>query len=194
MTRQRRGAVVNLSSVAGLLGNAGQANYAAAKAGVVGFTKSLAQEVGRYGICANVVTPGHIATDPVRQLPEEMLERAVERVELRRLGNPEEVADLASFLLSDRAAYLTAACSASTAASSDRAVCRRHRPRIGTRRTPATLNTPPPSGGSGKPRVNHAPGTALAQEGGETMAAATAPRTQPSPPPPARQSPPFTSD
>lgn len=109
MMKRRRGVIVNLSSIAGVHGNAGQANYAAAKAGIVAFTKSVAKEVGRYGIRANVVTPGFIETDPVLSLPAERLERAREQVSLRRLGTPDEVADLISFLVSDRSAYITGA-------------------------------------------------------------------------------------
>ena len=107
MMRRRCGSIVTMSSVSGIRGNAGQCNYAAAKAGIIGFTKSLAQEVGRYGIRANVVAPGFIATDQVAVLPERLQERAKDRVALRRFGQPEEVADLVSFLVSDRASYLT---------------------------------------------------------------------------------------
>lgn len=96
-----------MSSVAGLHGNPGQTNYAASKAGIIGFTKSLAREVGRYGIRANVVVPGFVATDPVMDLPAELRQRFMERVPLGRFGEPHEVADLVSFLLSDRAAYIT---------------------------------------------------------------------------------------
>jgi 3-oxoacyl-[acyl-carrier protein] reductase len=109
MMKRRGGVIVNLSSIAGLHGNPGQANYAAAKAGIVAFTKSVAKEVGRYGIRANVVAPGFIDTDPVRTLPVEVLDRAKQRIPLRRLGTPDEVADLISFLVSDRAAYISGA-------------------------------------------------------------------------------------
>jgi 3-oxoacyl-[acyl-carrier protein] reductase len=109
MMKRRRGTVVNLSSIAGLHGNAGQANYASAKAGIVAFTKSVAKEVGRYGVRLNVVAPGFIETDPVLSLPPELLDRARQQIPLRRLGTADEVADLISFLVSDRSAYITGA-------------------------------------------------------------------------------------
>jgi 3-oxoacyl-[acyl-carrier protein] reductase len=107
MMKRRQGVIVNLSSLAGVRGNAGQTNYAASKAGIIGFTKSLAQEVGRYGIRANVVTPGFIATDQLTRLPESILEHAVGHIALRRFGRPEDVANLISFLVSERAEYIT---------------------------------------------------------------------------------------
>ncbi|MGW4820641.1 3-oxoacyl-ACP reductase FabG [Streptomyces sp. NPDC004227] len=107
MIERRRGAIVTMSSIAGLHGNAGQTNYAASKAGIIGFTKSLAREVGRYGIRANVVAPGFVATDPVMDLPADLRDRFRERIPLGRFGEPHEVADLVSFLVSDRAAYVT---------------------------------------------------------------------------------------
>ncbi|WP_371524675.1 3-oxoacyl-ACP reductase FabG [Streptomyces sp. NBC_01283] len=107
MIERRRGAIVTMSSIAGLYGNAGQTNYAASKAGIIGFTKSLAREVGRYGIRANVVVPGFVATDPVMELPGDLREQFRQRIPLGRFGEPHEVADLVSFLLSDRAAYIT---------------------------------------------------------------------------------------
>ncbi|ASU58199.1 3-oxoacyl-ACP reductase FabG [Nocardiopsis dassonvillei] len=107
MMGRRHGAIVTLSSLAGILGSPGQTNYAAAKAGVIGFTTSLALEVGRYGIRANVVAPGYINTRNVTGLPEETVDEAVDRTALGRLGEPEEVADLVAFALSDRASYIT---------------------------------------------------------------------------------------
>ncbi|MET7696827.1 MULTISPECIES: 3-oxoacyl-ACP reductase FabG [unclassified Streptomyces] len=107
MSKRKRGALVNLSSVSGIYGNTGQANYAASKAGIIGFTKSLAKECGPRGIRANVVAPGLIETDMVGGMSEAARARMLQNVSLGRMGRPEEVADLVSFLVSDRAAYIT---------------------------------------------------------------------------------------
>ncbi|MEV5974986.1 3-oxoacyl-[acyl-carrier-protein] reductase [Streptomyces sp. NPDC051921] len=107
MMKRRSGCVVTLSSVAGVYGNAGQTNYAATKAGIIGFTRSLAKELGGRGIRANVVAPGFISTDMTAGLPEEKTRGMLDRIALGRFGEAEEVADLVSFLVSDRAAYIT---------------------------------------------------------------------------------------
>ncbi|MGH3752250.1 MAG: 3-oxoacyl-[acyl-carrier-protein] reductase [Pseudonocardiaceae bacterium] len=107
MMKRKSGSIVNLSSVAGVYGNATQTNYAASKAGIIGFTKSLAKEVGRYGIRANVVAPGFIKTDMTAALSEKVIEQATAQIPLRRVGTAEEVADLVSYLASDRASYIT---------------------------------------------------------------------------------------
>jgi 3-oxoacyl-[acyl-carrier protein] reductase len=107
MIRAHWGRIVNLSSVVGLQGNAGQANYAAAKAGILGFTRSIAREVGSRGITVNAVAPGFIATDITATLPGEAKDRILAQVALGRLGAPEEVAEAVAFLASDGAGYIT---------------------------------------------------------------------------------------
>jgi 3-oxoacyl-[acyl-carrier protein] reductase len=108
MLKRRAGTVVTLSSVAGLEGNAGQANYSASKAGIVGFTRALAKEVGPYGVRVNTVAPGFIRTDMTSVLSDSQREQTHSQIPLRRWGEADEVAELVSFLVSDRAAYITA--------------------------------------------------------------------------------------
>ncbi|QKT04845.1 3-oxoacyl-ACP reductase FabG [Ectothiorhodospiraceae bacterium 2226] len=107
MMKARRGRIINIASVVGFSGNAGQTNYSAAKAGVVGFSKSLAREVGSRGITVNAVAPGFIDTDMTRALPEEHKQSLLGQIPLNRLGTPEEVAAAVVFLASPAAAYIT---------------------------------------------------------------------------------------
>jgi len=107
MMRRRYGRIVNITSVAGLAGNPGQANYSAAKAGLVGFTKAVAKEVGSRHITVNAVAPGYIPTDLTASLPPELVERAIEMTPLGRPGTSEEIANAVAFLVSDEANYIT---------------------------------------------------------------------------------------
>lgn len=107
MLKQRSGSIINMSSVVGLGGNAGQANYAASKAGMIGFTKSVAQELGPRSIRCNAIAPGFIETDMTAGLPEEVKKGWAERIPLRRAGTPEDVANACIFLGSDLSAYIT---------------------------------------------------------------------------------------
>ena len=107
MMKVRYGRIINISSVVGSTGNAGQANYAAAKAGMVGFAKSLAKEVGSRGITVNTVAPGFIDTDMTKELSEELKNSLLGSIALGRLGQPEEIAHAVSFLASEQAGYIT---------------------------------------------------------------------------------------
>jgi len=105
--KRKQGVVINMSSVAGVYGNATQSNYAASKAGIIGMSKAMAKELGPYGIRVNVVAPGFIRTDMTSRLGDKVQEKAMKAIPLRSFGTPEQVADLVSFLASDRAAYIT---------------------------------------------------------------------------------------
>jgi 3-oxoacyl-[acyl-carrier protein] reductase len=107
MMRRRAGAIVNISSIVGLHGNWGQANYGAAKAGIIGFTKSLARELGSRGVRANVVAPGYVKSRLTDAIPEDARETMLANTPLGRLGDPEDVAGAVRFLCSDEAAFIT---------------------------------------------------------------------------------------
>lgn len=107
MLKQRSGCIINMSSIVGIGGNAGQANYAASKAGMIGFTKSVAQEIGARNIRVNAIAPGFIETEMTAKLPEDVKKEWAEKIPLKRAGQPEDVAGMAIFLASDLAAYVT---------------------------------------------------------------------------------------
>ncbi|GIG63039.1 3-oxoacyl-[acyl-carrier-protein] reductase [Longispora fulva] len=108
LMKRRGGSIVTISSISGRYGNPGQTNYSASKAGIIGFTRALAKEAGRYGVRANVVAPGFIETDMTAELPEALRAEKLAQIPLGRLGLAEEVAELVAFLASPKAGYITA--------------------------------------------------------------------------------------
>jgi 3-oxoacyl-[acyl-carrier protein] reductase len=107
MEERQSGRIINTSSVVGLYGNFGQANYAATKAGLIGLTKTLARELGKYNITVNAVAPGFIATDMIETIPEKVIEMLKGRTPLRRLGTPDDIASAYLFLASDEAGFIS---------------------------------------------------------------------------------------
>lgn len=107
MLKQRSGKIINISSVSGVLGNAGQANYCASKAGIIGLTKSTARELASRGITVNAVAPGFIQTEMTDVLSEEVIKKATEQIPLKRFGSTKDVAEIVCFLSSDKAGYIT---------------------------------------------------------------------------------------
>ena len=107
MLRNRSGSIINLSSVVGVFGNAGQANYAASKAGIIGFTKSIAKEVGSRNIRCNAIAPGYIETEMTAAVDDKVKETFLQNIPLKRMGSPEEIADLTLFLASPQSEYIT---------------------------------------------------------------------------------------
>ena len=107
MIKQRSGRIINMSSVVGQMGNAGQSNYSAAKAGIIGFTKSMARELASRGVTVNAIAPGFIMTAMTEALPENVRQAFLAQIPLGRFGNPEDVAELAAYLASDGAGYVT---------------------------------------------------------------------------------------
>lgn len=107
MLKQRSGKIVNLASIIGIMGNAGQANYAASKAGIIGLTKSVAKELASRGVCVNAIAPGFINTEMTAKLSEETKKNMLLNIPLRRLGEPKDVANLALFLSSENSSYIT---------------------------------------------------------------------------------------
>ena len=107
MIKQKQGRIINISSVSGLAGNAGQVNYSASKAGVIGMTKSMARELGKKNILVNAVAPGFIKTEMTDKIPEDLKAEMMENIPLQRLGQPSDIADCIEFLISDKASYIT---------------------------------------------------------------------------------------
>jgi 3-oxoacyl-[acyl-carrier protein] reductase len=107
MTSKKWGRIINISSVVGITGNFGQSNYAASKAGIIGFTKSLAKEVAKRNITVNAIAPGFIETEMTASLSDEIKESYIQQIPMRRMGKPEEIAHIVSFLASEEASYIT---------------------------------------------------------------------------------------
>jgi 3-oxoacyl-[acyl-carrier protein] reductase len=107
MIKQRQGRIINLTSVVGEMGNSGQTNYAASKAGIIGFTKAAARELASRAITVNAVSPGFIETDITQNLTDEIRKQYIDKIPLQRFGSPEDVAGVVSFLASDEASYIT---------------------------------------------------------------------------------------